>query len=79
MDTPIDSLTFAYDVRTMTILVGDTPVHYSVVFDPETGLKRAEFIQVRGSLSPYESIQMFGEKYRKGLLIYKERREGDDK
>lgn len=37
MESEIDSLSFSYDVRDMTILVNDTLVDYSVVFDPETG------------------------------------------
>ena len=39
-ESEIDSLSFSYDVRDMTILVNDTLVDYSVVFDPETGTRR---------------------------------------
>ena len=73
----IDSLSFSYDVRDMTILVNDTLVDYSVVFDPETGTRRGGYTMVRGALSHYEAIKLFGEKYRKGILIY--RREGEIK
>lgn len=68
---------FSYDVRDMTILVNDTLVDYSVVFDPETGTRRGGYTMVRGALSHYEAIKLFGEKYRKGILIY--RREGEIK
>lgn len=39
-ESEIDSLSFSYDVRDMTILVNDTLVDYSVVFDPETGTRK---------------------------------------
>ena len=86
MESEIDSLSFSYDVRDMTIsydvrdmtiLVNDTLVDYSVVFDPETGTRRGGYTMVRGALSHYEAIKLFGEKYRKGILIY--RREGEIK
>lgn len=32
--TEKDSLSFSYDVREMTILLNDTAVNYSIVFDP---------------------------------------------
>ena len=76
-ESEIDSHSFSYDVRDMTILVNDTLVDYSVVFDPETGTRRGGYTMVRGALSHYEAIKLFGEKYRKGILIY--RREGEIK
>ena len=42
-ESEIDSLSFSYDVRDMTILVNDTLVDYSVVFDPETGTRRGGY------------------------------------
>lgn len=71
----IDSLSFSYDVRSMTILMNDTPVHYSVVFNPETGMLRNKYIMIRGTLSRYEAIKLFGEKYRKGILFYRKKGE----
>ena len=47
MESEIDSLSFSYDVRDMTILVNDTLVDYSVVFDPETGTRRGGYTMVR--------------------------------
>ena len=67
-ESEIDSLSFSYDVRDMTILVNDTLVDYSVVFDPETGTRRGGYTMVRGALSHYEAIKLFGEKY--SCLLY---------
>lgn len=71
----IDSLSFSYDVRDMTILINDTVVSYSVVFDLETGMRKSEYVMVRGALSHFEAIKFFGEKYRKGILIYQKKGE----
>lgn len=74
----IDSLSFSYDVREMTILLNDTAVNYSIVFDPETGMIKSGYKMLRGALSHYEAIKFFGEKYRKGILIYEKIEENDD-
>lgn len=73
-----DSLSFSYDVREMTILLNDTAVNYSVVFDPETGMIKSGYKMLRGALSHYEAIKFFGEKYRKGILIYEKMEENSD-
>lgn len=74
----VDSLSFSYDVRDMTILVNDTAVSYSVVFDPETGMRKSEYVMIRGTFSHFESIKFFGEKFRKGILIYQKKGECKD-
>ncbi len=71
----IDSLSFSYDVRRMTILLNDTVVHYSVIFDTETGLRKQGFVRIGEALSSPEAIKYYGERYCKGILIY--RREGE--
>lgn len=75
MNSEIDSLSFSYDVREMIILVNDTAVCYSVVFDLETGMRKSEYSMVRGAFSHFESVKLFGEKYREGILIYQKKGE----
>lgn len=72
-NSAVDSLSFFYDVREMTILMNDTAVCYSIVFDPETGMRKSEYSMVRGAFSHFESVKLFGEKYRKGILIYQKK------
>ena len=74
----IDSLSFSYDVRDMTIFANDTVVCWSVVFDPETGMRKSEYVMIRGAFSHFESVKFFGEKYRKGILIYQKKGENKD-
>lgn len=70
-----DSLAFLYDVRTMTVLLNDTAVHYSVIFNPETNLRREGFVRIGAAFSSQEAVKHYGEKYRDGIVIY--RREGE--
>lgn len=69
--TKTDSLSFFYDVRKMTIIVNDTSVQCSVVFDLEKGFIRKEYRYMSGALSTFKAIKRFGEKYRNGILIYR--------
>jgi len=71
----IDSLSFSYDVRNMTILLNDTVVHYSVIFDTTTNLRKQGFVCISEALSSSAAVMHYGEKYRNGILIY--RREKD--
>lgn len=71
--TVMDSLDwYRYDVSNMTLLVKDNSVHYTVVFDTVKHYLRPEYQQIGGSVYPYSAIKGYGEKYRKGILIYKE-------
>ncbi|MDE6822399.1 MAG: hypothetical protein K2P55_12070 [Bacteroides acidifaciens] len=71
----IDSLSFSYDIRHMTILLNDTVVHYSVIFDTKTHLWKQGFVCIGEALSSPEAVKYYGERYCKGILIY--RREED--
>lgn len=75
----IDSLAgYSYNVKDMTILLDEKPVHYTVIFDTVTNRRRARFQQIHGSTDPYMAIKYYGEKYRKGILTYKEESEDSD-
>lgn len=61
---------YRYHVSNMTLLVKDKSVHYTVVFDMEKQCLRPRYQQIGGSVYPYNAIKGYGEKYRKGILIY---------
>ena len=70
-ETYKDTLFVPYHVKNMTILLDNEPVDYTVVFDTVSGYKRPEYIQVGGSTDSFNAIKMYGERYRKGILIYR--------
>ena len=70
-ETNKDTLFVPYHVKNMTILLDNKLVDYTVVFDTVSGYKRPEYIQVGGSMDSFNAIKMFGERYRKGILIYR--------
>lgn len=75
----IDSLApYSYHVKHITILLDEKPVHYTVIFDSITNIEKARFHQIHGTTNPNRAIQYYGEKYRKGILAYKEESEGSD-
>lgn len=66
-----DSLApYRYHVRQMAFFLDGQPVHYTVIFDTVTDSPRAQYRQVDGTVWPFDAIKYYGEKYRKGLLIY---------
>ena len=75
--TVVDSLSFTYDPKILTILVDDKIVHYSVVFNIEKEITNPRYRLVGGSMNPFDAIKRYGEKYRKGILAYKKEREED--
>lgn len=67
----IDSLSFIYDVKKILILLDGEPVHYSVIFQEGKNIeKRYKFMQ--GAMDPIDAIRRYGERYRYGLLMYKD-------
>lgn len=75
----IDSLDcYSYDVRNSTLLVGDKQVNYTVVFDSITERRKTEYTEIHGALVPFDAIKFYGEKYRKGILVYKKESEDGD-
>nr|WP_302831259.1 hypothetical protein [uncultured Bacteroides sp.] len=71
-----DSLDYyRYHVSHMTILLDESPVHYTVIFDTVTNKQRPQYRQVDGTIWPYDAVKYYGEKYRKGILIYKKESE----
>lgn len=72
----VDSLGFIYDVKKIMILLDGEPIHYSVIFqEGKTVEKRYRFI--RGAMDPINAIKLYGERYRNGLLMYKD--EGNER
>lgn len=72
----VDSLDcYRYHVSHMTLLVKDKPVHYTVVFDTTKQYLRPQYRQTDGSIYSYSAIKGFGEKYRKGILVYEKEKE----
>lgn len=75
----IDSLDcHDYNIRNITLLVEDKQVDYTIVFDSITQQKKTEFTQMHGELIPFNAIKHYGEKYRKGLLVYKKESENEN-
>lgn len=72
----VDSLDcWRYHVSHMTLLVKDNPVHYTVVFDMVKQSLKPQYRQIGGSIFVYNAIRNYGEKYRKGILVFDEESE----
>lgn len=66
---------YRYHVSQMTLLVKDKPVHYTVVFDTVKNYLSPQYYQIGGTVYPYSAIRSYGEKYRKGILVYEKESE----
>lgn len=69
--TIVDSLAFNYDIKKMTVILNGKHVHYSVILkEDKTVDKKYKFLN--GAMEPLDAIKRYGERYRNGILIYKE-------
>lgn len=76
--TVVDSLLdFTYDVRNTTLFLNDKEVDFSIVFDPETNKMKPQYRQVHGAFTPYDAIKEYGEKYRKGVIVCREKSDSE--
>ncbi|WP_455592330.1 hypothetical protein [Bacteroides sp.] len=66
---------YAFHVSHMTILLDEKPVHWTVVYDTVTNYLKPQYREVHGSIRPYDAIKYYGERYRKGILGFKEESE----
>ena len=79
LNSEIDSLdNYNFDKRNCAIFLENKQVDFSVVFDPKLLKQRKGYHEIDGTFFPYDAIARYGEKYRKGLLIYKKESEGND-
>lgn len=68
-----DSLDYyRFHVSNMTILLDEKPVHWTVIYDTVANYLKPQYYQFHGSVYPYRAIKYYGEKYRKGILGFKE-------
>lgn len=61
---------YRYHISHVTLLLEENPVHHTVIFDSVTNYPKLQYQQIGGAILPYDAIRKFGEKYRKGVLIY---------
>lgn len=74
-----DSIPFPdYHVGNMSLFLNDTLIHYSVVFDVQTGFLKEEYMRLHGTTDHYKAVKNYGEKYREGILVYQKRGELKD-
>lgn len=72
--TIIDSLAFNYDIKKMTVILNGKLVPYSVIFQEHKPVDN-KYKFMHGAMDPIGAIKRYGEKYRNGLLVYKEKSE----